>query len=227
MIVSTRTKQVSPCQLTETPTLRGFFLGQSVDEFEKLIPGFKREYAREKRNGSGSIYDTVYSGTGENRLTWKDVSGVSLGGYFDEDSKLIIDDLPNGSSTLTFLEDADGLHKLGWWFYEDKLYGFSIHYSDFVPDSAISFAKQLSAKTNIPGTGWVATDKAGIGAVLRCNGFKVNVHTAYRDSARVTVTDTNVETKVLRVEKEIKLQRKREEQERIRVEREKMNTLKP
>jgi hypothetical protein len=227
-VVPAKTGQVSQCQLTEAPTLRGFFLGQTVDQINKIIPGFKVTYNREKENENSSIVQTDYFGSWENRLSFKDVNGAYLSGYFDEDLRLIIENFSDTPKTpLMFSEDADGLHKLVWWVFEDKLYGFSIYYADYVPDSARSFAKQLSEKTNLPQTGWVATDRADIGAVLKCNGFKVNVHTAYKDSAHVTITDTNVEAKVLRLEKEIKLQKKKEEQERIRLEQEKMNTLKP
>lgn len=227
-VVREKAKQVSQCQLTEAPTLRGFFLGQSVDQINKMIPGFKVAYDAAKADENSSIVQTDYSGSWENRLSFKDVNGAYLSGYFDDDLRLVITDSSDTPKTpLVFSEDTDGLHKLVWWFFEDKIYGFSIYYSDYAPDSARSFAKQLSEKTNLPQTGWIATDKADIGAALKCNGFKVNVHTAYRDSAHITVTDTNVEAKVLLLEKEIKLQKKREEQERLRIEQEKMNTLKP
>jgi hypothetical protein len=226
--ISAKTKQVSQCQLTEAPTLRGFFLGQTVDEINKFIPGFKSAYNKEKESGNSTIIQTDYSASWENRLSFKEINGAYLSGYFNEDLRLIIDDLSDVPKTpLMFSEDANGLNKLVWWFFEDKLYGFSIYYTDYNPDSTQSFAKQLSEKTSLPRTGWIGTDKKGYGAVLKCDGFKVNVHTAYRDFPNITFTDTSVEAKVLRLEKEIKLQEKKEKQERIRLEKEKMNTLKP
>jgi hypothetical protein len=64
-------------------------------------------------------------------------------------------------------------------------------------------------------------------AVLRCKGFKVELNVAYRNFASATITDTIAEGEVLRLEKEIKLARKRQEQERIREEQRRKETLKP
>jgi len=225
--ISAKAKAAAGCQLTQAPTLRGFFLGQTVDQVEKLIPGFKKEYLKEQEYGTGEIHQTDYLGSWKNRLTWRDVGGVRMSAYFDEESRLIIDNFDDVPRKLNFGGDVEGLHKLVWWFSDDKLYGFSIYYSDYAPETARSFAKQMSEKTNLPQSGWVATDKADIGSVLKCRGFKVNVHIAYRDSAHVTLTDTKVEAEILATERGIKEQRRKDELERIRREKEKMNTLKP
>lgn len=226
--IAAKNKQISPCVLTEAPKLRGFFLGQTVAEIEKIIPGFTKAYNKEKLNENSIITQTDYFGPWENRLNFKDVNGASMGGYIDEAGQLILDDVSDGpKTTLSYNEDTEDLNKLVWWFFEDKLYGFSIYYSEYSPDTARDFAKQLSEKTNLPKTGWIATDKSDIGSVLKCNGFKVNVSTAYRDMAHVTITDTNVEAKVMSREKEIKLQRIKAEKERLRLEQEKRTTLKP
>jgi hypothetical protein len=241
-VVSAKAKAATGCQLTQAPPLRSFFLGQTVDQVEKLIPGFKTEFLKEKEDGSGEVHRTDYSGAGENRLTWKDVGGVSMSAYFDEDSRLIIDDFDDAPAKLSFGGDVEGLHKLVWWFYEDRIYGFSIYYADYIPETAQSFVKQLSEKSSLPATGWkklktdfpdargipgAPTFVTDIEASLECIGFKVRVHTAYRDSASITLTDTKVEAGILETERRIKEQRRKDELERIRREREKANTLKP
>lgn len=242
-VVGPKTRQPSQCQLTQAPPLRGFFLGQTVDEIEKMIPGFRSAYNEEKENENSTIVQTDYRGSWENRLSFRDVRGANLSGYFDENSQLIIDDSSDTPKRpLKFSGDTEGLHKLVWWFFEEKLYGFSIYYADYDPDTAQSFIKQLSEKTNLPMNGWkklktdfpdargipgAPTFVTNVEAVLECNGFKARVHTRYRDSASITITDTNAEAKIMRLEREIKLQKKVEEQKRVRLEEQKRNTLKP
>lgn len=46
---STETGQ---CQLTKAPVLKGFFLGQTVDEVDKRIQGFKDSYEKEKQTSA-------------------------------------------------------------------------------------------------------------------------------------------------------------------------------
>ncbi len=40
------------CQLTKAPVLKGFFLGQTVDEVDKRIQGFKDSYEKEKQTSA-------------------------------------------------------------------------------------------------------------------------------------------------------------------------------
>lgn len=204
----------SPCQLTVPPTLRRFYLGQTADEITKIIPNFKDAYRTEK--GRDSIYSlSDYS---------KNLAeGAALGlAQFGTDYPFPYD----AGEPLKYKKDDD-VSSIEWSFYQDRLYSFSVYYADYDPPTARSFAKQLSSKTNLPPTGWIALDKANISSALKCQGFRVIVSTAYRNFAHVTITDITVENEIVRLEKEIQLKRKKEEQDRIRREREKRKTLKP
>lgn len=224
---ATKPLMTQQCQLTRAPELRGFALGQSIDELDKRLPGIREEFNQAKDNDDGDITRTDWTGPWTKRLKWKDVGVVYLSGYFDESSQFIIDDFSGAPRKISFSGDTDDLHKIVFWFSEERLYGFSLYYLDYAPKTARDFAKQLSEKLDLPPKAWKAMDKADIGSVLQCVGFKVNVSIAYRDDSHVTVTDTNTENRIMASEQAIKEQRRREEQERIRRERQRINTLKP
>jgi hypothetical protein len=226
---STKKQVLSLCQLTEAPSLRGFFLGQTVDEFNKIIPNFKKAYEIEKERSS--VFSlTDYSA---DLTEGKEMGLVQFGSNYP---------FPYDSGEpLKFSKDEDVNH-FEWFFYKEKLYAFSIYYEDYDPPSAQVFAKQVAEKLNLPLSGWKKLETPNIDspqnrasrvmmtdveAELKCNGFKVFVHTAYRNFANLTITNTNVEAEILKLEKEIKQRKKREEQERIRLEREKKEVFKP
>lgn len=223
----TRTQKTSQCQLTETPKLRGFFLGQTVDEFNKIIPNFKKAYEIEKeRETIFSLSDySAYITEG------KEIGLVQFGNSYP---------FPYESGEKLIFTLDDDIASFEWFFYKDKLYAFAIYYADYDPPTAQIFAKQVAEKLNLPLEGWkklkapfvdMADVKGAfltdVEAELRCNGFKVHVHTGYRNNANLTITDTKVEAEIIRLEKEIKERKKKEEQERIRREREKKETFKP
>lgn len=223
--VVARKQAIAPCQLIEAPSLRGLKLGQSPDDIDRFIVGFSSEYDKQSRNSTSTITQTDFSGPLENREKWIDVGGVYISGYFDENSNFIIQDfIETPRNPLRFLEDSEGISGFNLWFFKNKLYGFSVSYSDYEPPTGNSFVKQFAPKTNLPLAGWNADDMS---AVLRCKGFKVELNVAYRNFASATITDTIAEGEVLRLEKEIKLARKRQEQERIREEQRRKETLKP
>ena len=92
----------------------------------------------------------------------------------------------------------------------------------------------MSKKTILPKKGWKIISSgleaelpSGLEAELQCSGFKVFLNAGYRNSPHLIFTDTKAEAEIIRLEKEIKLRKKKEELERIRLEKEKRETFKP
>jgi hypothetical protein len=221
----------SSCQLTEAPSLRELKIGQTPDDIDKFMSGFASEYQRQLSKQDGDLSNTDFSAPWEGRLTWSDIGGAYISGYFDENYNFVLDMSDGNGNTssklLQFSGDKEDLKQITFWFFSNKLYAYTIHYSEYDPPTAQSFIKQLSEKINLPRNGWILLDKSNISAVLKCNGFKVNVHTAYRNAANLTVTDTNTEAEIIRLEKQIKLERKQEAQRQLREEQRRRDTLKP
>lgn len=207
------TKSVSQCQLNEAPTLRGFFIGQSLEEISKLIPNFRAAYETTLRR------ETVFSSTDytSDISEGKEIGLVQLGSDYPFPYDF--------GEPLAFTLDED-VSSINWFFFKDKLYAFAIYYAEYDPPTARSFAKQLTEKTNLPYRGWVF-HRSDVDGVLQCKGFKVYVHTAYRNFASLTITDTNIEAEILRLEKEIKKRKINEERLRIQRELEKTRVFKP
>lgn len=215
------------CTLTKAPSLRSFFLGQTVSQIEELIPGFATEYQKWK---SKQGYDSLFSTTDYNREF--DIENRVLGVVTDSVS---VDQVTGAVSfyyedtaiKTIFRGDSEGMGQVSWRFHNDKLYAYTIFYEDYTPGAVKDFIKQISEKTSLPRTGWVLTDKSDIGAMLACSGFKVNLSTAYRDRSRITITDTIIENALIKQINDIKLEKRRDEQERIREENRKSQILKP
>ena len=112
-------------------------------------------------------------------------------------------------------------------FFREKLFAFAGYYSDYEPLTGRSFASQASEKLGLPADKWKKSDSRDTAEVLTCNGFKIKVAIAYRDSASITFTDTNAEAEILRLEKEIIERRKREERDRTIREKKDRETFKP
>ena len=228
------------CKLTEDPKFRGFYLGQTVDEIIKMIPNFREAYERartdqeqrEPQTEGVPLSNWVYIDRGiANEINYVYMSSDNAFG-FNSNKKLSIKSLD---------EDVS----FAWFFLKEKLYAYGVYYREFEPEeeqSAQSFIKQLSEKTSIPRTGWTKVWTANIDtpenrrnhvmmnqveAELRCNGFRIFLNAGYRDSPHLIITDTDVEKEIRQLEKEIMLRQKREEAERIRMERKRRTTFKP
>lgn len=223
------------CRLTEAPSLRGFFLGQTIEEISKLIPNFIYIYRKAKDEQSEFPLPTLSDYKTEIR-EFKEIGFV----HITDDDLFVWDELTDKrklvGSTKTPEDFQDARFSL--FFQNERLFSFIIYYDDYEPPSARYFANQLAEKTNLPKTG-SKTIKTPyyqgnrtyifdeVESALKCIGFRVSVHTALRVRAHLTITDTNTEKEILRLEKEIKLRKKKQEQERIRQEGKKKLTLKP
>lgn len=210
-------KTVSRCQLTEAPEIRGFYLGQTVDEITKMIPDFREayEFQRNDRDNNFSLtnWNTEIDPTISTEL---DLVYISSNWAFgaDSDRKLL---------KSSDYEDVSVI----WWFMKKRLFGYGVYYNELeIDQDAAKFVKQVTAKTILPQKGWKVISM-GMEAELRCDGFKVFLNAGYRNSPHLIFTDTKTEAEIVRLEKEIKLQQKKEELERIRLEKEKRGTFKP
>ncbi len=209
--VLAQTKTVAQCQSAKAPTLRGFYIGQTVKEINEIIPNFATMFYNTKEKAgyfplSGVSDDSVEEGK-EIGLVWMSSNG------FEEDEKLL---LPEE------YEDVD----FSWYFFNDKLYAFSVHYNEYEPSTSQSFVKQLIEKAKFPAKGWLIPNE--FYATLKCSDFKIWVGIPYRgNAANVNIADTNIEAEIKRKDKAIKQRKIDEERERIRRERLKKETLKP
>ena len=209
------TSTTSKCQLTEAPKLRGFYLGQTVDEIQKIVPDFREAYELQKKTRNFPIPLSDWRKEIDETIS----SEIDLV-YFDG-SRPFGTDSNREILTSTDYEDVNII----WWFIKEKLFAYGVYYSELdVEQDAAKFLKQVSAKTTLPQKGWILSD---IDANLRCNGFKVYLNAGYRNVPHLIFTDTNIEEEILRSEKAIKVRKIKEEQERLRIEREKRSIFKP
>lgn len=212
------TKKVSSlCSLTEAPTIRGFYLGQSVDEINKIVPNFREAYElqRNDRDNDFSLTD------------WN--TKIDLATSTQLDLVYINSDWAFGADSDRKLLKSSDYEDVSvvWWFMKEKLFGYGVYYDELeIEQDAAKFIKQVTAKTPLPQKGWKVISM-GLEAELRCDGFKVFLNAGYRNSPHLIFTDMKTEAEIVRLEKEIKLRQKKEELERIRLEKEKRGTFKP
>lgn len=195
-------KTTQVCRINEPPKLRGFFLGETVEEINKVIPNFLEFFLKQK--------------------TLEKSEGIGIGSttFFYKNG---VRQTPNKD-----FEDVD----FYWKFFENKLYFMSVNYINFQPQNLQDFINKLSEKTGLPLKGWVFEDKYSAilkcdGFTIGVWTGEVEGKDYYKDYPSVRVTDTNIDAEVRHREKMIKLQKKKEERERIRREREKQSTFKP
>jgi hypothetical protein len=205
-------KRATKCQMTSAPILRGFFLGQTVDDINGLIPSFNRAYSNAV--DSGLLSDES-----------KEIGNV----YMDSSELFYPDDnRPNVRSVpRKDFEDTD----FAWHFLDKKLFVLSVKYVEFEPLNLRSFINQVAEKINLPKEGWSIEDKYH--AELKCNGFAVYVDMgkSTEDSSvkapEVMLVDMERRIELDKRRKRLAIRKKNEERERIRREREKKSIFKP
>jgi hypothetical protein len=216
-VSTNKQKTIPPCQLTNAPTMRGFYLGQTVDEITKIVPDFREAYELQRKDRemkfSLTDWNTEIDATISAEL---ELVYIDSGWAFGQDSE----------RKLLNSSDYEDVHVI-WWFKNEKLFGFGVYYDELeIDQDAEKFVKQVTAKTTLPQKGWKIISM-GLEAELKCDGFKVFLNSGYKNSPHLIFTDTKTETEIVRLEKEIKIRKKKEEIERIRLEKEKRGTFKP
>ncbi len=216
-VSTTKQKTVSSCQLTEVPTVRGFYLGQTVDEITKIIPDFREAYEFQRNDRTIDFSLTDWNTEIDLAISADlELVYIDSGWAFGQDSE----------RKLLNSSDYEDVHVI-WWFKNEKLFGFGVYYDELeIDQDAEKFVKQVTAKTTLPQKGWKIISM-GLEAELKCDGFKVFLNSGYRNSPHLIFTDTKTEAEIVRLEKEIKIRKKKEELERIRLEKEKKGTFKP
>ena len=200
------------CQ-NKPPTLRGFYLGETVDEIHKVIPHFRAAFDEKRVLESRPSFVTAKTEVG---FTLVDSAHV----FYPE---------PGVRRTpRSEYDDVDFF----WHFLDEKLFFISVRYLEYEPRNLNEFIQQLAEKTNLPKQGWIFKDRNH--AILSCVGFDVDVWTGryvnrpeYRDYPSVMLTDTVLRAELDRREKALKLQRKKAELERLRREKQRHSILKP
>lgn len=207
-------KKTTPqCQISKAPPLRGFFLGQSVEEINQLIPNFKTTFQKEESETKdygyfGSEFDVIPEAN--------EIGLISLSSDYPFP-------LESGEPLRLpkTLEDV----RVVWRFFNNRIFSFSVFYPDYEPPNSKDFVKQLVEKTDFPSSGWNITDEYY--AVLKCQGFKIWINSGYREQPNIEIIDMATVAEIKRIRKETKQRKISEERERIRQEREKSRTLKP
>jgi len=202
----------SRCQ-NKPPTLRGFYLGETVDDINKVIPNFRIAFDEKRVLESQPEF----------------LSAKTEAGFVLLDSVHVFYPEPGVRRTpRSEYDDVDFF----WHFLDEKLLFLSVRYLEYEPPNLNSFIQQLSEKTNLPKQGWIFKDRNH--AILNCAGFDVDVWTGrygnrpeYRDYPSVMLTDIVASAELDRREEAIKLRRKNAELERLRRDRQRRSTLKP
>lgn len=127
-----RVANFAPCTLTlkEAPKLRGFYLGESVNEISKIFPTMKREYS------SDNSYNYYANPNSDYRIVVLSPSDDEV--YNSDEYKDV---------------------GITWHFYNGILTQLFVTYTEYMPGSLNNFIKQTSEKTNIPATSFRKTDK--------------------------------------------------------------------
>lgn len=208
-----QSKTTEPCKVETPPVLRGFILGQTVEQINSKIPNFQSVFLNEQQSQSDPKFSTPQTEAGFVLLTDTDV-------FYPQPGQRAV--------SSSDYEDV-GFY---WHFLDGKLMFISVEYNEFEPPTIRNFVKQVADKTNLPAQSWIFKDRNH--AVLNCVGFMVDVWTG-RDAGRpeyqgypsVMITDTVAEAELTRRTKAIETRNKTAEFERIRREKEKRTVFKP
>lgn len=117
------------CSLNKPPELKGFFLGQTIDEIEKRVPGFKDGYEKEKELSTDTDKKAKFVLIN---------SGILLQAGEDKNVKD---------------------YNLIWHFQNDKLVGLIIKYSNENPSGLESFLDKMAVEYNLPKDDWKVRGK--------------------------------------------------------------------
>ena len=198
----TSKKLPSPqCTLAQAPSLRGFSLGQTDTEIDRMMPPFKAEYEKEK-NSESNINDEeiglTYMGFGDMDFSNSEIKDTAITLHFLDDKVIFISikyrefEPKNLKDFMNQLTEKTNLPKEGW-LIEDK-------YHSVLKCSGFRIEVATGEDIGRPG---------------------------YLDLPSVTLIDTIAETEKEKRKKAIEIKKKNEERERIRREREKRTVLKP
>lgn len=172
----TQQKVMSKCQLTKAPTLRGFFLGQTVEEINNRIPSFKVAYKRQKERAIDA----------DKEVGWV---FMSLG---------VLDQINGGSEVPS--EDFEDVGLI-WHFLDDKVVFLSVKYLDLDTTNLKSFLNQVIRENNLPEDDWIIGKEES--ADLSCNGFQISVSTHPQNGPSIMLTDTIAKAEIEKRRKQI------------------------
>ena len=175
-------KSISKCKLDNPPILRGFSLGQSVVDINKVIPSFSEKYRKEKQLKAD---DTDFE------IGWIFMSSIDLF-YVDNDNSTVARIVPKEE-----FEDVNFI----WHFRGGKVIFLTAQYLEYEPQNLQTFINQVAEKINLPKQNWKIRDKYN--ASLLCNGFEVYISTGldvgrplYKTEPSVMLTDTIAEAEL-------------------------------
>ncbi len=194
-------KILSKCLLTEAPSLRGFFLNQTVNEIDVMMSSFKTKYEEEKESDSNINDKEIgwsYMNFGDMDFSNPELKDVVVTLHFLDDKVIYLSIIYRGfepqnlKGFIDQLTEKTTLPKEGWTT-EDKYHGV-LKCSNF--QVRVSTGEEVSR----PG---------------------------YLDLPSVTLIDTIAEAEKINRRKLVETKKKNEERKRIRQEREKRTILKP
>jgi hypothetical protein len=178
------------CPSSNALKLKHFFLGQTVDEINRLIPGFQDAYLSERSTPISSVAKQA---------------GVTA----FVDSTNILYKRP-GVRQVPRKDYADT--DFYWHFFEGTLYFLVVKYLDYTPLNLENFIRQVSQDNNLPVRGWTIHDKYT--AAIQCEGFRVEVWTGqvvgsnFGDYPSVRLTDSLAEAEIEHRSRNIEKQNK-------------------
>lgn len=201
--VNPTAKSIAPCNLTlnQAPKLRGFYLGQSKKELEK-IPHFTDEY---RKNNANDPMD-------KSKFGFVMLNSVNL--FYQQPGIRKVSD--KNYDDIEFY-----LH-----FLDDKIMYISVQYTEYEPTNLNEFIKQVSQTTGLPLDSWKIKDKYN--AEMICTDFDVSLWTGnvvgrpeYQDYPSLAIADKSAENELELREKKYNNLLLEAERERHRIEAEK------
>lgn len=162
----TQTNTSTQCTLTKAPTMKGFTLGDTPEDIDRRIPGFKAAYDGEKAksldNEKKANFVLITSGS---RL----LENTVINSKEYEDTTLI------------------------WHFLDDKLMALVIKdTSDATGDLSLrEFLNKVSSENGLPKDDWKIGKEND--ADLTCQGFEVSLTAGGQPGMSVMITDTKAQ----------------------------------
>lgn len=225
-----------PCQVSQPPTFRGFYLGQTPKQIEVLIPGFQEAYDEAAREATGPARESeaqespepARESTGAARESTKPAPESTGPAQIIVSSTSLFSKEGERKPPREAYEDVDYI----WHFFAGKLFYLIVKYNEFEPPSVQDFVKQAAPRLNLPLTGWSFTTKNH--ATLNCHGFMIELWAGNlpgesfdQDVATIMVTDSVVKAELDRRLKQETDKEKRLQEERIRQQRDRKRIFKP
>lgn len=162
-----KSTELAKCELTKFPSVKGFSLGQTVDEINVKYPFFKQGYEAEltKQTPDQQKANFVL---------------MTLGSSF------------NDAETKN-VENFNEVNLI-WHFLDDKLMALVVNYQDdetYKIEKIKQLVEKIAKEYNLPKDGWKFD--AEDGATLNCQGFRVDVSNNYQSGPSLMITDSNLE----------------------------------